>query len=69
MQKKGFRREIPILTKIRECLRPSADIDLTFFSFLRFFFSVFLVDKMLNINGARVAALKKVSKIKSKGGL
>lgn len=38
-------------------------------SFFKILFSVFLVDKMLNINGARVAALKKVSKIKSKGGL
>ncbi|OCK90379.1 uncharacterized protein K441DRAFT_239520 [Cenococcum geophilum 1.58] len=38
-------------------------------SFFKIFFSVFLVNKMLNINGARVAALKKVLKIKSKGSL
>jgi len=30
-------REIPTLIKMRECLRPSVDIDLAFFPFLRFF--------------------------------
>ncbi|OCK93832.1 uncharacterized protein K441DRAFT_660569, partial [Cenococcum geophilum 1.58] len=38
-------------------------------SFFKILFGTFSVKKMLNINGARVAALKKVSKIKSRGGL
>ncbi|OCK87026.1 uncharacterized protein K441DRAFT_671463 [Cenococcum geophilum 1.58] len=36
-------------------------------SFFKILFSTFSVKKMLNINGARVAVLKKVSKIKSRG--
>lgn len=38
-------------------------------SFFEILFGTFSVEKMLNIDGARVAALKKVSKIESKGGL
>ncbi|OCK99577.1 uncharacterized protein K441DRAFT_651689 [Cenococcum geophilum 1.58] len=38
-------------------------------SFFKILFSTFSVKKMLNIDSARVAALKKVSKIKSRGGL
>ncbi|OCK86858.1 uncharacterized protein K441DRAFT_671756 [Cenococcum geophilum 1.58] len=38
-------------------------------SFFKILFSTFSIKKMLNIDSARIAALKKVSKIKSKGGL
>ena len=42
-----FFREILTLIKIRECLRPSADIDLAFFPFLRFFLVLFQLIRYL----------------------
>ena len=69
---------------MKGCLRPLGDIGLAFLSCLKFFLALFLLirylilvfsnifyffNKMFNIDSAHMTALKKVFKIKFKGGL